>query len=103
MPTYKGAIFDVDGVLVDSPHEKAWRESLRELGNARVSELQRDSGLPRTTVFRLLSQLEEVGAVERSSLPPPPGTRPSIGVAIRRTVYLPMLSRRVLGRKSLQL
>jgi beta-phosphoglucomutase len=27
----EGAIFDVDGVLVDSPHEKAWRESLREL------------------------------------------------------------------------
>lgn len=25
------AIFDVDGVLVDSPHQKAWRESLREL------------------------------------------------------------------------
>lgn len=24
-------IFDVDGVLVDSPHERAWRESLREL------------------------------------------------------------------------
>ena len=32
MPTpFQGAIFDVDGVLVDSPHEKAWRESLREL------------------------------------------------------------------------
>ena len=31
MPTFRGAIFDVDGVLVDSPHEKAWRESLREL------------------------------------------------------------------------
>ena len=29
--TLQGAIFDVDGVLVDSPHEKAWRESLREL------------------------------------------------------------------------
>ena len=41
--------------------------SLRELGSARVSELQRDSGLPRTTVHRLLSQLEQVGAVERSS------------------------------------
>jgi beta-phosphoglucomutase-like phosphatase (HAD superfamily) len=25
------AIFDVDGVLVDSPHEKAWREALRDL------------------------------------------------------------------------
>jgi beta-phosphoglucomutase len=31
MATFQGAIFDVDGVLVDSPHEKAWRESLREL------------------------------------------------------------------------
>jgi len=28
---FRGAIFDVDGVLVDSPHQKAWRESLREL------------------------------------------------------------------------
>ena len=28
---YQGAIFDVDGVLVDSPHELAWRESLKEL------------------------------------------------------------------------
>jgi beta-phosphoglucomutase len=28
---FKGAIFDVDGVLVDSPHERAWKESLREL------------------------------------------------------------------------
>ena len=28
---YHGAIFDVDGVLVDSPHELAWRESLEEL------------------------------------------------------------------------
>ena len=31
MPRFRGAIFDVDGVLVDSPHEKAWQESLREL------------------------------------------------------------------------
>jgi beta-phosphoglucomutase len=31
VPQFRGAIFDVDGVLVDSPHEKAWRESLREL------------------------------------------------------------------------
>jgi beta-phosphoglucomutase-like phosphatase (HAD superfamily) len=28
---FEGAIFDVDGVLVDSPHERAWREGLREL------------------------------------------------------------------------
>ena len=31
MTGFEGAIFDIDGVLVDSPHEKAWRESLREL------------------------------------------------------------------------
>jgi beta-phosphoglucomutase-like phosphatase (HAD superfamily) len=28
---FEGAIFDVDGVLVDSPHERAWRDSLQEL------------------------------------------------------------------------
>jgi beta-phosphoglucomutase-like phosphatase (HAD superfamily) len=28
---FRGAIFDVDGVLVDSPHEAAWREVLQEL------------------------------------------------------------------------
>jgi beta-phosphoglucomutase len=27
----QGAIFDVDGVLLDSPHFQAWRDSLREL------------------------------------------------------------------------
>jgi beta-phosphoglucomutase-like phosphatase (HAD superfamily) len=31
LPGFAGAIFDVDGVLVDSPHERAWREGLREL------------------------------------------------------------------------
>ena len=29
--SFDGAIFDIDGVLVDSPHEPAWRETLREL------------------------------------------------------------------------
>ena len=28
---FQGAIFDVDGVLVNSPHDRAWREALREL------------------------------------------------------------------------
>ncbi|MGX6512592.1 HAD family hydrolase [Rhodococcus sp. SJ-2] len=30
-PGFAGVIFDVDGVLVDSPHEQAWRESLAQL------------------------------------------------------------------------
>ena len=28
---FRGAIFDVDGVLVDSPHEAAWRDAFAEL------------------------------------------------------------------------
>jgi phosphoglycolate phosphatase-like HAD superfamily hydrolase len=31
MMAFQGAIFDVDGVLVDSPHELAWRESFGAL------------------------------------------------------------------------
>jgi beta-phosphoglucomutase len=37
---FQGAIFDVDGVLVDSPHEKAWRESLRELMEGEWSDVR---------------------------------------------------------------
>jgi IclR family transcriptional regulator, acetate operon repressor len=39
--------------------------ALHGLESARVSDLERATGLPRTTVHRLLNQLEEVGAVER--------------------------------------
>ena len=39
MPSFQGAIFDVDGVLVDSPHEKAWRESLRDLMEGEWSDV----------------------------------------------------------------
>jgi beta-phosphoglucomutase-like phosphatase (HAD superfamily) len=38
--TFRGAIFDVDGVLVDSPHEQAWRDALKELMETKWSELQ---------------------------------------------------------------
>jgi trehalose/maltose hydrolase-like predicted phosphorylase/beta-phosphoglucomutase-like phosphatase (HAD superfamily) len=37
---FGGAIFDVDGVLVDSPHERAWRETLRELMETRWSAIR---------------------------------------------------------------
>jgi beta-phosphoglucomutase len=36
---FQGAIFDVDGVLVDSPHETAWREALRELMESQWSDI----------------------------------------------------------------
>jgi beta-phosphoglucomutase len=37
---FQGAIFDVDGVLVDSPHEKAWGQSLRELMESDWSDIR---------------------------------------------------------------
>ena len=40
MPAFQGAIFDVDGVLVDSPHQKAWRESLSELMERKWSDIR---------------------------------------------------------------
>lgn len=44
---FRGAIFDVDGVLVDSPHEQAWRESLQELMEGPWSDIR-----PQTTWSR---------------------------------------------------
>jgi beta-phosphoglucomutase-like phosphatase (HAD superfamily) len=38
--SFRGAIFDVDGVLVDSPHEQAWREALRQLMENEWSDVQ---------------------------------------------------------------
>jgi trehalose/maltose hydrolase-like predicted phosphorylase/beta-phosphoglucomutase-like phosphatase (HAD superfamily) len=37
---FQGAIFDVDGVLVDSPHDRAWREALRELMEGEWSDIR---------------------------------------------------------------
>ena len=37
---FRGAIFDVDGVLVDSPHERAWRDGLRQLMENEWSDIQ---------------------------------------------------------------
>ncbi len=40
---FHGAIFDVDGVLVDSPHEGAWREALRELMESEWSDISSET------------------------------------------------------------
>ena len=40
---FRGAIFDVDGVLVDSPHERAWRDTLQELMETCWSDIRSSS------------------------------------------------------------
>jgi beta-phosphoglucomutase-like phosphatase (HAD superfamily) len=37
---FRGVIFDVDGVLVDSPHEQAWREGLHQLMENEWSDIR---------------------------------------------------------------
>ncbi|HZV51427.1 MAG TPA: HAD-IA family hydrolase [Candidatus Dormibacteraeota bacterium] len=41
---FRGAIFDVDGVLVDSPHQRAWREALRDLMEHEWSDIRGQTG-----------------------------------------------------------
>jgi beta-phosphoglucomutase-like phosphatase (HAD superfamily) len=40
---FRGAIFDVDGVVVDSPHERAWRDTLDELMESEWSDIRPES------------------------------------------------------------
>jgi beta-phosphoglucomutase-like phosphatase (HAD superfamily) len=57
VPTFQGAIFDVDGVLVDSPHEKAWRESLRQLMESDWSDIRsRTSWSPEAFTSRVYGE-----------------------------------------------
>ena len=57
MPAFRGAIFDVDGVLVDSPHEKAWRESLRQLMESDWSNIRdRTSWSPEAFTSRVYEE-----------------------------------------------
>ena len=38
--SFAGAIFDIDGVLVESPHERAWQETLQRLFETEWRDLQ---------------------------------------------------------------
>jgi beta-phosphoglucomutase len=63
---FEGAIFDVDGVLVDSPHEKAWRESLRELMEGEWSDIRgRTTWSPEAFTSRVYQ--EQMSGKPRSS------------------------------------
>jgi beta-phosphoglucomutase-like phosphatase (HAD superfamily) len=49
---FQGIIFDVDGVLLVSPHEQAWRQSLRQLMRSHVEPfgMQHRNGAHRVQV-----------------------------------------------------
>jgi trehalose/maltose hydrolase-like predicted phosphorylase/beta-phosphoglucomutase-like phosphatase (HAD superfamily) len=63
---FQAVIFDVDGVLVDSPHEKAWRESLRELMEGEWSDI-RGQTIWSPEAFTSLVYQEEMSGKPRMS------------------------------------
>jgi beta-phosphoglucomutase len=65
-PGFQAAIFDVDGVLVDSPHEQAWRESLRELMEGQWSDI-RDQTAWSPEAFTSLVYQEQMSGKPRMS------------------------------------
>ncbi len=73
MPKFQGAIFDVDGVLVDSPHEKAWRESLRELMESGWRDI-RDQTTWSPDAFTPHVYQQYVSGKPRMVAPAPPST-----------------------------
>ena len=55
---FRGAVFDVDGVLVDSPHERAWRDALRELMEGDWTDLRdRTTWTPEAFTPRVYQQV----------------------------------------------
>ena len=93
MPTFRGAIFDVDGVLVDSPHQQAWRESLRELMESDWADIRDqttwspDAFTPQVYQQYMSGKPRMAGAVPRSTTstyPTPRSGPPSTGSANRR-------------------
>ena len=66
MTGFRAAIFDVDGVLVDSPHEHAWREALRELLETDWRDLAGSSGW-QAGAFSSLVYQEEVSGKPRAA------------------------------------
>jgi beta-phosphoglucomutase-like phosphatase (HAD superfamily) len=81
---FRGAIFDVDGVLVDSPHETAWRETFRELMEHEWSDIRdQTSWTPEAFTPEVYQQVLSgkprmdgaQAALEYFGVPDPNGTR----------------------------
>ncbi|HEU5102403.1 MAG TPA: HAD-IA family hydrolase [Roseiflexaceae bacterium] len=99
---FNGAIFDVDGVLVDSPHEHAWRDALQRLMRAAWTDL---AGQTRyapekftTEVYQayVAGKPREAGAraaLEYFGIPDPDGQRVAEYMAVKQADLIALIER----------
>jgi beta-phosphoglucomutase len=99
---FQGAIFDIDGVLLDSPHERAWREALERLMTVAWADL---AGKTRYAPERFTPQLyhaaiagkpREAGAraaLEYFAIPDPDGRRLQEYCAVKQADLIALVER----------
>src|SRR4029079_9327565 len=99
---FQGAIFDIDGVLVDSPHERAWRESLQRLMQVAWTDLAgQTSYAPEkftTEVYQayVAGKPREAGAraaLEYFGIPDPEGRRVQEYCAVKQADLVALIER----------
>jgi len=99
---FNGAIFDVDGVLVDSPHERAWRDALERLMAVGWTDLAGQTGYApaafTTEVYQayVAGKPREAGAraaLEYFGIPDPEGTRVAEYMAVKQADLIALIER----------
>jgi beta-phosphoglucomutase-like phosphatase (HAD superfamily) len=99
---FTGAIFDVDGVLVDSPHEHAWRDALERLMAVGWTDLAGQTSYApagfTTEVYQayVAGKPREAGAraaLEHFGIPDPDGRRVEEYMAVKQADLLALIER----------
>ncbi len=97
-----GAIFDVDGVLVDSPHERAWRDALQRLMEVGWTDLAGQTSYAPDMFTTEVYQAYVAGkpraagaraALEHFGIPDPDGRRVEEYMAVKQADMLALIER----------
>jgi len=99
---FNGAIFDVDGVLVDSPHERAWRDALERLMAVGWTDLAGQTSYApaafTTEIYQayVAGKPREAGAraaLEHFGIPDPDGRRVEEYMAVKQADLIALIER----------
>src|SRR5262245_40661071 len=99
---FNGAIFDIDGVLVDSPHERAWREALQRLmevswtdlaGKTRYAPEKFTTEVYQTYVAGKPREAGARAALEYFGIPDPDGSRVAEYMDVKQADLVALIER----------